>query len=579
MHIPDKISKWIYSLGGAVVFGLTALIAVFLYYLSSTMSGIMAYADEHVFFIKDVGPGMTVGILILLLLLSFLFSKHKKVWTDTAKTERILRNVSVVLTVCFALLGILIVKTTHLYPVYDQGWVFQHAGEFLRGDYHAWQLGDYMDKFPFQNGMVLLMMPFAKMGDSGIFVFQYLNVFVLILLNIGLAKISREYFGKVWGYATYIAATMTIQMWGQITYVYGFLWQIAFGIWGIFFMIRYDKACKRSDAVKSIICLVLGSVCKYNGVLFVIAISLIMAVRFLYRKERRLKYAVVIVALIILTFGTLGGIRMYFNKVTGGNPESGIGMRGYIATGISESSIAPGWFNDINTSVYEEFAGDSQSIENRFDEIISERLDVFKADRFYCLRFFARKNASMWAEPAMQCFTNTSIRNLYGTLSYAWKDILYNGGIINSMLYLLMDIGQSCLYFGLILKLYWIFRKKKIENTLEHGELLVLILGGFIYHFIFEAQCYYVLPYFVAMIPYSLKGYGETIMEISENKIKKSGSIRFIAVAFLVGLLIYLVPSTILDSTVRIGNATGEYLWYLQNELDWKDPNYTKIGE
>ena len=576
MRIGEKLSKFLYSAGGAVVFVFSAIIAAWLFYLSSCVTAIMAYADEHVFFIKDVGPGMVIGILILLFLFSLVYSKHKKFWNNETKVLSLLKAVSIVLTILFVLLGFVIVKTTHLAPIYDQFWVFSAAKAFLSGDYQAWQTGKYMDMFPFQNGMVLLMMPFACLGDDGFFVFQYLNVFVLIFINVGVAWIAREYFGRKWGYATYIGVTLTLQMWGQITYVYGFLLQIAFGIWGIYHLIRYDKEHKVRNAVMGVIFLALCPAFKYNGVLFVITASLMMFVRFLRCREGRLRYLIIIATLVFCTVGSLCGIRLYFNRVAGGSPESGIVMTGYAAVGISESSIAPGWFNDINTSVYEEYAGDAARIEERYKEIINERLTVFKTDPLYCLRFYARKNASMWAEPAMQCFTNTSIRNVYGTLSYTWKDILYNGGIINTALYIILDIGQSCLYFGLILKLFWIFRKRKIRESLAEADLLVLFIGGFIYHFIFEAQCYYVLPYFLAMVPYAIKGYGETISEIATVGVKKSKGIRFTLAVMILGFVIYLIPSKLLDNTMRLGTATGDYLWYLQNELDWKDPEYGK---
>ncbi len=578
MRFGEKAAKFIYSLGGAVVFAFTAFIAVWLYYLSSCVTSIMAYEDEHVFFIKDVGPGMVIGILILLLLFAFIYSRGKKFWKNEAKVERVLKNISVILTVAFAIVGCLIVKTTHLLPIYDQYKVFLVAKDFLEGNYTEWQTGQYMDMFPFQNGMVLLMIPFALMGDNGVFVFQYVNVFILIIVNIGLAKIAKEYFGRSWGYATYIAATLSLQMWGQITFVYGFLWQIAFGIWGIYKLIRFDKSGKKSDAAWAIIFLALGPVFKYNGVLIVIAASLMLFVRMLRKKERRIKYLTVLILLVLCTYGVLGGIRAYFDHTAGARSDAGIGMRGYVALGFSESSVAPGWFNDINTSVYKEYADDLPRVEERYNEIIEERLDVFAADPEYGIRFFARKIASMWTEPAMQCFTNTSIRNLYGTLSYTWKDILYNGGVVNTILYIIMDVAQSCLYFGLMLRLFWIWKKKKIRSCLEEGDLFVIFLGGFIYHLIFEAKCHYVLPYFIAIFPYALKGYGETISEIASIGVKKSRSIRFVLLALIIGAIIYIIPSRFLDNTMRLGTATGEYLWYLQNDLEWKDPGYSKWG-
>ncbi|MBP5554812.1 MAG: hypothetical protein J6X94_08075 [Lachnospiraceae bacterium] len=578
MRSGEKIAKFIYSAGGAVVFVFTAVISVWLFYLSSSVTAIMAYEDEHVFFIKDVGPGMVIGILILLFLFSGIYKKRRKYWDNTARCERILKNICFLLTIAFAAIGCIIVKTTHLLPVYDQYKVFLVAKDFLEGNYIEWQTGQYMDMFPFQNGMVLLMIPFAMMGDDGVFIFQYVNVFVLIIVNMGLAKVVKEYFGRSMGYATYIAATLCLPMWGQITFVYGFLWQIAFGIWGIYKMIRFQKTGKRSDAAAGIIFLALGPVFKYNGVLIVIAASLMLFVRMLHRKEGRLRNLTALILLVLCTYATLGGIRAYFDHTTGARPDAGIGMKGYVALGISESSVAPGWFNDINTSVYKENAEDLSRVEERYEEIIEERLGVFAADHEYGVRFFARKIASMWTEPAMQCFTNTSIRNLYGTLSYTWKDILYNGGVVNTILYIVMDIAQACLYFGMMLRLFWIWKNKKIRNCLEEGDLFVLFLGGFIYHLIFEAKCHYVLPYFIVMIPYALKGYSDTISEIAKYGVKKSRSLRFTVLALIIGVVIYIVPSRFLDNTLRLGTATGDYMWYLQNDLEWKDPDYKKWG-
>jgi hypothetical protein len=48
--------------------------------------------------------------------------------------------------------------------------------------------------------------------------------------------------------------------------------------------------------------------------------------------------------------------------------------------------------------------------------------------------------------------------------------------------------------------------------------------------------------------------------------------------ALIIGAFIYIVPSKFLDNTLRLGTATSDYLWYLQNELEWKNPDYKKWG-
>jgi hypothetical protein len=37
--------------------------------------------------------------------------------------------------------------------------------------------------------------------------------------------------------------------------------------------------------------------------------------------------------------------------------------------------------------------------------------------------------------------------------------------------------------------------------------LALIILGGFVYHLIFEAKSQYVLPYFIMMVPFAAYGF------------------------------------------------------------------------
>ena len=67
-----------------------------------------------------------------------------------------------------------------------------------------------------------------------------------------------------------------------------------------------------------------------------------------------------------------------------------------------------------------------------------------------------------------------------------------------------MNQFQQLIFFGMLLSLFELWRRRDMESSL----LPLIILGGLLYHLLFEAKSQYVLPYFVLMIPMAAFGFG-----------------------------------------------------------------------
>lgn len=565
-----SLGNHLYRIASYVLFVTFGIVILYLFFLSNFVTCFMAYEDEHVFFVKDLGPLMLIGLGFFLLLLTVI---TKKCLTKGQTGLKPSKKALVVTTTIFALFMVWWVSAIHLPPIYDQAAIFECAQDFLQQDYTNWQPGAYMHKFPFQNGMVLMFLPFAALGKVGVYAYQYYNIILFIAVCLGFLKISRIYFGERTAHFVYYCALFCIPMWGQITYVYGFLGQIACSIWGIYFLIRFEREERTSFFWIANLLFQIGILYKTNGQVFVIAgcISL-----FLYFcKTGKTKY--LFTSLGLGTTMWLCGIllNLFFTHTTGQSVTDGISLWGYFATGLKESSIAPGWFSDYHTLVYSEHIGDTNAMNQIYKSSITDSWALFAQEPSYGFRFFARKLASMWADPAMQFFTNTSIRNLEGTLSYAWKDLFYNGGVLNTVITLVLDVLQALLYFGTILWLIHQVKNRRIAETLQRGHLLIVFLGGFLYHMLGEAQGYYVLPYYMFLIPYAIDGYKISIQDSADYKLKSTTAYTTI-VLFVLSALLYVLPSTWLDNSVRIGTDTSEYIYYLQTHTEWKDATYIK---
>lgn len=67
-----------------------------------------------------------------------------------------------------------------------------------------------------------------------------------------------------------------------------------------------------------------------------------------------------------------------------------------------------------------------------------------------------------------------------------------------------MNQFQQLIFFGMLLSLFELWRRRDMESCL----LPLIILGGLLYHLLFEAKSQYALPYFVLMIPMAAFGFG-----------------------------------------------------------------------
>ena len=122
----------------------------------------------------------------------------------------------------------------------------------------------------------------------------------------------------------------------------------------------------------------------------------------------------------------------------------------------------------------------------------------------YELSIYFRKFTSQWTEPTYGCFIMT-----YATDNErsAFGESLYTG-FPNRILQKYMDSYQLLIY-GLVLLLLICKVKKKEQDPLEWYVLLIAVIGGVLFHELWEAKSRYVLPYFVMMLPMAAGGLAE----------------------------------------------------------------------
>ncbi len=572
------LSEWILNAGNRVVHTLFAVIILYLFLLSIFSTCVMVYTDEHTFYLKDYALVICAGLVCFVLLLAFAGEKIKR-------TGNMVKFLFFLATAVWFLILILIVRFTGLPSVYDQQRVFSAAAGLLRGDYTSWEPYGYMYAYPFQNGMVFMECPFLLLfgENKAEIAMQYANILFWYITILALSRMAKIYFGSRTGTVTYFALLGFIPMWFYMTFVYGTLPGLCFSVLALLSERKYEDTGKRRYMAGSLLGIFLGVAWKSSYLIFLIALT----VQFLLdgiRKRRKLSFIGVAACLLLLCFER-SFLSALMHMITGESVTNGIPSIAWVAMGLQESSIAPGWYNGYIEALSAEYHYHIEPVKIAAIQNIRETLTLFGQNPDYCLRFFPRKIASMWNNPAFQCFTEVTKCNITGSLSYWMKDLLYDGGIKNIILRIILDLMHSMTLAGIVLHV--ILNRKK--QQLRNAALIITFLGGFLFHIVWEAMGHYAVPYYVLLFPYAAQGYitvVDRLVKLREEtksgaewgkRLQKSGSFRLgIALAAVI-LIISFLNVNWLNWSVKPGGDESDYIWYCTHETQWKEEDYRKV--
>ncbi len=571
-------NKFLKFLSG-IVYILFAAIVLYMFLTSLVSTCVMVYTDEHTFYLKDYALVISAGLVCFVALLTFL---RKKVRMSG-------RGIRISLIVCtvvwFAILAA-IVYFTKLPSVYDQQRVYAGAAALLRGDYTGWQPYNYFHAYPYINGMVLMECPFLWLFGEGqaYIAMQYINILFWYGALLAISKMAGLCFGKKAGIFTYLALLGFIPMWFYVTFVYGTLPGLFFSALALLLEKEYEMTEKWRYMAGSLICIFFGVAWKSNYQIFLIALLLLFFLEGI-RKRRWQPFAGAAVCLLLLCF-ELSFLSAVMHSITGESVEGGTPTISWVAMGLQESSIAPGWYNSYTEIIPVECDHDVEAMKAAAWQNLGETLTLFAEEPEYCLRFFSRKLASMWNNPAFQCFTEVTKCNTTGALSYWMKDLLYDGGVKNAVLRVILDLMHSMTLFGMVLHI--ILNRKRLK--LVDAAFVITFLGGFFFHVVWEAMGQYAVPYYVLLMPYAAQGYLAVTEKTAKLRIEKEkgpgglGRQLLRSADFRLGLALAAVIVVItfaefgwLRSSIKLQGEESDYIWYCTHQTEWKEADYKKI--
>lgn len=501
-----------------IAFGYIAIMS----FLQTSVFDEAAYSSEKVLYEMD---NIALNIFCTAIFTVFVF-KMKKHYDFFARVD--LRFMEVGLVVYTIMLGLIWIFSVTSVPAADSQSVFETATGATVGDYSsitgngnfynsAYYNGhSYYNFYPFQLGFVLISeIVYRIFGTASSMPVQVINVLCLAAAYLGIAKITKYIFKRrSIEFITILLLAGCFQPMLFCTFVYGNIIGMCCAIWASYFLIRYFQTTKYLLLIPCAILLIVATIAKYNNMIYLVAFVIMLIVHTV--KEKKWQSIAFALAICIATVGINNLIIVSYESRANTKLADGVSQVMYLDMGLNDSYMAPGWYNGIAIDTYKSCNLNNEVANQRAWSNIKNRLDVFGSNPGYTFDFFGKKIVSQWNEPSFESIWISEVKSHSHEVNSIGNG-MYNGSL-GQFFELYFNIYMQIVYLLLVIGIYCLFFKRmtNIETTL----LLLVILGGFGYHLLFEGKSQYILTYIPIMMPTAAFGLN-TVLNGKYIKIKE----------------------------------------------------------
>lgn len=402
-------------------------------------------------------------------------------------------------------LGTVWVISSQSAPTNDSWMVTEAAVSFAQNHFAVLHDDRYFHNYSFQLGYTL----FCEICIRFLSLFQkpetlialeilnagflaVINLFLLLILNC-VCKDSR---------VNLIAAVLLALSTAPIlscSFLYGIYPGMAFALIALYCEIRWLTESKIRFAVIAALSIMIAVMMKSNYLIWLVAMVLIALVKLPARKKY-LHDAGFLAVSLALALCIQPAVKQLYEKRGNADLGESVPYISWIAMGLNESDLAPGWYNIWYTVTNFEVSNfDAAVASERSKEEIQRRLQYFVKDPQYTNDFFYLKTVSQWNETSYQSIWNNIVRKQYREKGAIAEWACGSG---KPLVRKEMDLFAQLIYFGFCAGCIYMLRKKEFMLT----PLPVIFLGGFFYQLIAEGKSQYILPYFIVMTGFAAFG-------------------------------------------------------------------------
>lgn len=390
-----------------------------------------------------------------------------------------------------------------LLPRADSALVIEAAKRFAAGDFSPLE-GEYFSRVSYQLGICLPLEGLARLlpGLDLNLLMQALNCVIsaaLMALLCGLAGgLSGD--ARTSGAAALLYLAFVPMLLFNM-FVYGVLPMLLLCVLAMRCFARCARTGERRFGVLYALLIGAAAALKPNAMIVMLALLICAAVHALQRKDGFLLLCAALSA--VLCFALPAGVIRLYELRAGVTLAPDTGMLLRLAMGMQDSMIAAGWYNGV-IEEYWPLSVTPEMEKAAALEMLAARLRVFAADPAGAWAFFKEKCLTQWAEPSYDILWYGAVCGKSGRFNGLAHAIFRDGSPVRALLAGYMNIFQQAAYVLALIGTCGMIREKRIEAV--QLMLPVTVLGGFLYHMLFEAKSQYIYPYMLLLLPLAAAG-------------------------------------------------------------------------
>ncbi len=432
-------------------------------------------------------------------------------------TDRFVRASAAVLLSLLSVVGIVWTLMAKAYPTSDQGILYESARMIVNCDFSELRNADsylhfYFVRFPFQFGFLsyleLLIRVFGE--EMTLVVAPILNVLMLVSGYAALLQTTDRLFhdNRV-TFLTLLFLCIGIQPLLACTLIYGLIPALALSLWALFFTVRFLQSGKKREIIWIALFCAAAVYMKPNAWIFVVSIAIVLGL--MAMRERRWTPLVAAAIAVVVCIPLPKIAQSAYESRIGTSVGEGYPISSWMAMGMKEGAMACGWYNSYSQEMYRTYGTDIQAIKQRNAEDIRDSISDFVKDPAYAYWFFQDKFSSQWNEATFESVWVSGVCESYGERSELAVS-MYDGEWPGVVFEKAMNYALQFIYAGFLLSIFVLLRKRQTEQLF----FPIAILGGILFHLLFEASSKYAISYLPLFFP--LAAYGILAFGCDANK-------------------------------------------------------------
>ncbi len=374
----------------------------------------------------------------------------------------------------------------------------------------------YLSFYPQQIGLTVLLAGIIKIIKFIPFNFSPHNMVKIFYVALNCVTITFGYLTvkEIWRSKKVAAAFLYLSIFNlpfimYSSFIYGEIPSLATMSAATYFLCRLErkKGVPVLNIIFSAVFTALSVFVRKNSLIFMIAAVIVLILLFIGKRNK--EYLITAIVAFIASVLILPATLHFYELKVNGEVDGGVTMYSYLAMGMQDtSSRGPGWYNAFNFNTYKNTGMDKKETNRISSEVIKERMDYFKENPKECFSFYRDKFLTQWTDPTLASCQATY--NDFGGRAEVIQKI-YDGDY-NKYYVFVCNMFQNVIYIGVFIWSINNFRKMVAPGKKDTFVLtyigIITVIGGFLFHMLWEANSRYIFPYAMMLIPYAAFGYG-----------------------------------------------------------------------